>query len=76
MAPPSPEASSEPLLVLGCGHEGTLEATHLGVSQEPGAKEGWAPPRLHPFLILASGHSSCFFDGRSPHPQIGPEFKS
>lgn len=75
-ATPFPGASSEPLLVLGCGHQGALEATHLGLSHEPGARERWAPPRLHPFLFMASGHSFCFLGGRSPHPQMGTEFRS
>lgn len=53
-----------------------LKVTHLGISQDTGAREGWAPPRLNPFLFLASGHSLCFFDGHSPFLQMGMEFQS
>lgn len=37
---------------------------------------GWAPPRLNPFLLLASGHSLCFFDVHSSFLQLGMEFQS
>lgn len=80
MTPSSPGASSEPFLCLSFDHFLTigepLEVTHLGISQSPGAREGWAPPRLNPFLFLASGCSLCFFGGHSPFLQMGIEFKS
>lgn len=66
LTPSSPGTLSEPF----------LEVTHLEISQYSGTREGWAPPRLNPFLFLASGHSLCFFDVHSPFLQLGMEFQS